>query len=43
VRAKERRLKRRERREQHGEEYRLCEQQGLPPGDADELIVRGGE
>jgi hypothetical protein len=31
VRAKERRLKRREHREQHGEEYRLCEQQGLPP------------
>jgi hypothetical protein len=31
--AKERRLRRRERREQYCEEYRLCEQQGLsPPG-----------
>jgi non-ribosomal peptide synthetase component F len=36
---KERRIRWRERRERESEEYRLCEQQGLPPGDVGELIV----
>jgi hypothetical protein len=42
ARARERGIKWRERREMQSEEYRLREQQGVPPGNAGEFIVVGG-
>jgi hypothetical protein len=42
ARKKEKRIRQWERREQESEEYRLCEQQGLPPGNSREPIIVGG-